>query len=718
MTLMGGTRDQHPDPPIEAGYALPPVTKWFGDRCGEVWGEVERLSASWCAIRAGQVHLGEVGLNSYLEKFWRTGDRRLLEEGVAVQCRAVASADVDRVERAELLDGLGSLLDALHTATGRVELLEEAVAMERRAVSLLETSGEAGDAVVEVRPLQLACLSRLAGLLTKRFERGGDVEVLLEAGRLQGRVMEMSAAAGMRLRSEHYSSVAVTHRRLSEISDDVEVLEQAVLLQRFAVEDTAADDISRPSRVWYLAELLRQLWDRKGEPGFLDEAWATVENLQPESPFDQIDLALTRARLVRCDRRHHDRFAAVAEELATAVEVVNRLRAAEPNPTWRRDLAHRFDGLLGELVVSVVLDGDLDRAIRLIEAERVWLPAPPEGAVAIASTSPRSIPVAWVITGYWETVVITTVDHRTYTSHVLDRPRPAIHGAVAAHTSTQLLAAATSGKQREQHLIAQHQTVDRLCSLATEIAATFPRVEHLLVVPVGICALLPYGAARRDDGHLTDHTTLTIAPSLAWARAAHRPRPGGPSFGAFHPGTGNDKPLPLSPEREQFQQLVGGTVLDRPSAEEVLARLDGADIAHISCHGSYDLQDPFESKLHLEPALTIRAVLEQPSAPWLVNLSACWTAIHDLGATEQHISLATAFLLPGAAHVLANLWTTTTQSSAMFDQAFYSHLANGSHPAVAHRHAIRELRDNLAAHHGTDAHPIHWAPFTHYGSPW
>jgi hypothetical protein len=656
-----------------------------------------------------------MGPNGYIEKFHMTGDRALLDEGLALQRHAITSPDVDDVERANRLGGLASLLEVLHTVTGRVGLLDEAISSERRAVSLLEAASEADEPAGEAR--QLTCLSGLGGLLTKRYERYGDVEALKEAGPLAIRVMK--TPVDIPLLADHLSFVAATIRRLGEVRDDNEMLEQAVVFQRHAVETTGADAIARPSRVRYLAELLLELSDMTGEAGPLDEAWALVEHLRPDSPFDQVDLAMTRARLARRDRRRRDAFAVAAGELTTAVGVVDRLRRAERHPTRRRDLAQRYDGLLGELVANTALSGNLDRAIELIEAERVWLPAPPDGAVALASTSPLSIPVAWVVSSSSETVVITSVDHRTYTMHVIETTRRALYQGVVANARTQMQPAEASPNEQERHLAAaQRQTVEDLCSLATNIAAVFPPVEHLLVVPVGICALLPYAAARRDDGFLTDQTTLTIAPSLAWARAAYRRRSSGPSFGAFHPGTGSDTPLRLDDDRRVFEELVGGTVLDRPSAKDVLARLDGADIAHIHCHGSYDGEDPFESTLHLETDLTISDVQGQPSAPWLVNLAACWTAICDLGATEQHISLATAFLLPGAAHVLANLWATTTPHSTLFNAVFYQHLASGAHPAVARRHAVRQLRDALAKQTGVDVHPLFWAPFTHFGSPW
>lgn len=127
---------------------------------------------------------------------------------------------------------------------------------------------------------------------------------------------------------------------------------------------------------------------------------------------------------------------------------------------------------------------------------------------------------------------------------------------------------------------------------------------------------------------------------------------------------------------------------------------------------------PFNSRLHLATPLTVRAVLEHPESPWLVNLSACWTGICDLRATEQQISLPTAFLRAGAAHVLATLWTATTEMSKRFSIVFYRRLADGLRPADACHHAVKHLRDDWFNRAGEDLPAFYWAQYTHFGSPW
>ena len=247
-----------------------------------------------------------------------------------------------------------------------------------------------------------------------------------------------------------------------------------------------------------------------------------------------------------------------------------------------------------------------------------------------------------------------------------------------------------------------------------------PPAERLLIVPLGLCAMLPYSAGVDPrGGRLVDHTAITLAPSLAWARAARRPAPEGANVGVFHPG---DPPLDLAGDMETFTEHVGGLVAQPPTAEVVLELLrHDTRIGHFSCHGTYDALRPLKSALLLETPLDVRAVIGHGSAPWLVNLSACETAMPDLRAAEQLISFPTAFLLGGAAHVLATLWMAGDIEATEVNRQIYRAVASGAHPGEALRaavnHRLRPGRDQP----GTEAsapHPLWWAPFVHHGSPW
>jgi hypothetical protein len=656
-----------------------------------------------------------------VEKFKVTGRRALLDSALTIQRHGVESHPRNRWALAHLLDGLARSLGVLYSVTRQTDVIEEAVTCQRRAVSLLETSDdEAPDPVVDayagfLRREHLRILSRLAELLAAQYCTRRDPELLEEAVGIQRRVVE-GTSEGAEPLPQYLGRLAVLLRVQHEASGDRRLLEEAVTTQRRALAALPADHVDRPPFVCRLAEIVTDLSDATGDSELVDDAWAMVEHLHAHRPSEDATLGWSRAQLVRRGRRR-DRFAVAAREAAAATEAVERLGRAEPTPDRRLDLAQQFDGLLGDLVASMVRSGDVERAVERVEAERVWLGAPARRATEAARTLPP-VPVAWVASSRWETVVVTTVDHRRYAAHVVERTRDDIHQAVMTSMVAAESPAPETSEGRARWMATRQQAVDRLCSLATEIAATFPREESLLLVPVGWAALLPYAAARRGDRFLTDEARLTVSPSLTWARAAHRPRPGGPSVGAFHPGAPSDDPRDLDHARQAFGTLVDATILDRPSAEEVLTRFVGADVAHLKCRFAFSPNDPLESRLHLETHLTMRAVLEHPPAPWLVNISANASAVCHPRAAEQQLSFPTAFVLSGAAHVLATVWPTNPPNRTMFDTAFYRYLAEGLHPADARRRAVRQLRDTLSMPDGTDLHPLHWAPFTHVGSPW
>jgi hypothetical protein len=236
--------------------------------------------------------------------------------------------------------------------------------------------------------------------------------------------------------------------------------------------------------------------------------------------------------------------------------------------------------------------------------------------------------------------------------------------------------------------------IDDLFELTARVVSVFPSSDELVVVPVGLCAMLPFNVGRTRSGrYLVEQTAVTLAPSLAWAAAAERARPAGPSFGAFCPGR-PPAVLDLDQDRAVLEQAFpGASLLDSPTSGEVLSRLqsDGL-VAHVSCHGAYDHLRPMSSGLELGDRLTLEAVLGRRGASWLVDLSAYETGVPDLGRSEQMISLPVAFLLGGAAHVIATLWPVGNERATQYNSRFYHRLLAGERPALAHRGAFDELR--------------------------
>jgi hypothetical protein len=690
----------------------------------------EALAATPAASTDRPGRLTNLG-NSLADLYAATGERGVLDEAVRVQREALAATSLASTGRPAQLNNLAYHLRELYAATGERGVLDEAVRVQREALAATPATSTA-------RP---GYLNNLGNHLTSLYAATGDRGLLDEAVRVQREAVAVTPATSTE-RPRHLNNLALRLADLYRATGERGVLDEAVGVQREAVAATPATSTGRPAQLNNLANHLRELHGATGERGVLEEAVGVVEGVRGGGPGEQVTLARTRAGLAR----QGDNPVAAASELEMAHgafdEEIARLRATN-DPVRLRDLAQRVDGLLGDLAATHIVNGDAHRALELLESDRVWLRAPGPGTASQVPDGP--VAVAWVVPSQWETAVVTAPDATS--------PPDSFERYTVAVTRNALRSAVVDAINAVRHRDsdAADQAVTRLIDLTSRVVATFPQASRLLVVPLGVAALLPFAAAPLPTASapLVDHTAVTLAPSLAWALAAHRARPAGRGHvGAFHPGTPPFPVLSLGADRDQFETLVGPNVLDQPTAEEVLAALEpGMDIGHFSCHGTYNHLNPLDSHLLLGTELRLRAVLNHRHAPWLTNLSACETGVPDFQALEQLVSFPMGFLLGGAAHVFASLWPVGNRAATTLNGHAYQLLANGAHPAEALRQAVQHLRhpstppaaavmahartepavrslaeddDQRPSGHGArdETHSCRWAPFVHYGSPW
>ena len=129
----------------------------------------------------------------------------------------------------------------------------------------------------------------------------------------------------------------------------------------------------------------------------------------------------------------------------------------------------------------------------------------------------------------------------------------------------------------------------------------------------------------------------------------------------------------------------------------ILAALPQAQVAHFSCHGGNDWQNPLESGLLMahNEMLTVRDLLElQLPGARLATLSACETGIVGTDLPDEVVALPSALVQAGFAGVVASLWSVADISTAMLMSRFY-HLwrQDGLAPAQALRAAQCWVRD-------------------------
>ncbi|HEX6362459.1 MAG TPA: CHAT domain-containing protein, partial [Albitalea sp.] len=143
--------------------------------------------------------------------------------------------------------------------------------------------------------------------------------------------------------------------------------------------------------------------------------------------------------------------------------------------------------------------------------------------------------------------------------------------------------------------------------------------------------------------------------------------------------------------------------------ETLQAHAGRAEVVHLACHAHFRSDNPMFSALELaDGALTVERAEALALQPGLVVLSACETGLAELGSGDEMVGLVRAFLVGGAARVLASLWTVDDAVTARFMAAFYGALRRGDAPAAALRSAQLEV---MREHR----HPFYWAAFTLHG---
>jgi CHAT domain-containing protein len=247
-------------------------------------------------------------------------------------------------------------------------------------------------------------------------------------------------------------------------------------------------------------------------------------------------------------------------------------------------------------------------------------------------------------------------------------------------------------------------------SIWAPLAPSLAAARRVLVVPQGPLSGVPFAALHDGQHPLVAHHEVAVASSVQVALHGLRRHPQGvASVCAF----GSAGPLPHveGEARRVAARFAGGRAF--VGAEATLAALareaPQADLLHLACHAQFRGDNPMFSALQLaDGALTAEAVEQLRLGPCTVVLSACDTALSSPDAADDRVGLVRAFLVAGAARVLASLWPVDDALTDVFMQRFHAGLAGGAGPASALRQAQLDTMQE-------QPHPCHWAAFTLYG---
>ncbi|MGW0737234.1 CHAT domain-containing protein [Streptomyces sp. NPDC002851] len=261
----------------------------------------------------------------------------------------------------------------------------------------------------------------------------------------------------------------------------------------------------------------------------------------------------------------------------------------------------------------------------------------------------------------------------------------------------------------------------------------------LCVAPHGPLSVLPLGALRLPDGrYCIEQAALVYVPSISGLAALRAAPPAG-SGAALCVRVAAEEDLQGGGIGFEADALPPGrgwrlSSLTGPEAtpEEVLARIEQADLAYIACHGHQDHSNPENSALLLsdgtdrpsrraDPASRrarrtfLRARdLTESRTPSRVVLRACSVGWHEPDHPgEDFTGLPRALLRGGTRTVLAPIWQVDrTSSAALLDEVT---------GAVMHGRPLwralwdaqrRMLADEDRAYL---SHPYHWAAFVPLG---
>ncbi len=242
------------------------------------------------------------------------------------------------------------------------------------------------------------------------------------------------------------------------------------------------------------------------------------------------------------------------------------------------------------------------------------------------------------------------------------------------------------------------------------LAPLLAQSQRVLIVPHAQLGAVPFAALHDGQRCLAEEVEIAFAPSTRIALDALTRKPAaatrvlalGESTRLPHAASEAHAVAGLLPQGWAF---VG----HEATIANLFAHAGRADVIHLACHGQFRSDNPVFSALHLHDGpLTAEAIETLRLSGATVVLSGCETALSDIGGGDEMFGLTRAFLVAGAARVVAALWPVDDAITAEFMSDLYAALRRGEPPAAA-------LRQAQLATRRRHAHPFYWASFSLMG---
>ena len=263
----------------------------------------------------------------------------------------------------------------------------------------------------------------------------------------------------------------------------------------------------------------------------------------------------------------------------------------------------------------------------------------------------------------------------------------------------------------------------------------------------GLLTLLPIHAAGYHDNNkgqnvldrvISSYTTTIQALAYARDKAAHsiHSLDQNALLVGMSETPGHSKLQYVEQEIEELRLLLSPhmtiTVEKKPTKERILAALSDYQIVHLACHGTFDENDPSQSKLLLsdwqtEPLTVSNLASQALKMSQFAYLSACHTAsARNLSLLDESIHLASSFQIAGYPSVVGTLWEVGDAQSATLAKDVYAMMLRGGSglilntrkSAEALHMATRSLRSKTKVapmNRESQSDPLIWAPYIHIG---
>ncbi len=226
-------------------------------------------------------------------------------------------------------------------------------------------------------------------------------------------------------------------------------------------------------------------------------------------------------------------------------------------------------------------------------------------------------------------------------------------------------------------------------ALLVPLLAGGRRPDALVVCPTGPLHALPWAALPSCDD-----LPVSVVPALRSVGATAGPLDGGRVVLAAGPGLpGALAELAALSSVYPSARVFGG---DGARVDAVLAALEGADVAHFACHGTFRVDNPMFSSLRLaDGMLTVFDLEKLHRAPRLVVLAACDVGTAAVSAGDELLGLAAALQRAGADAVVASLVPVADETVVAMMVELHRGVAAGRSVAVA----LAAARAAVAADH-------------------